>query len=69
MWEDKYREYKILIERNKKDFRPETFKLYMDAPCGRKVVKAVLKDLGKSNEYKQLLVYKPTLRESLKDCC
>lgn len=58
MHDDKQRQYEILFERNKKEFHPESFSIYMDAPCGRKVVRAVLKDLNKSHEYKKLLKYK-----------
>lgn len=58
MHDDKQRQYEILFERNKKEFYPESFSIYMDAPCGRKVVRAVLKDLNKSHEYKNLLKYK-----------
>lgn len=52
--DDKYREYEILMNRNKDKFRPDTFIIYMDAPCGRKVVHAVLKDLGMAHEYRNL---------------
>ncbi|QTQ10835.1 hypothetical protein HRI96_00670 [Treponema parvum] len=69
MWKDKIREYMILIERNKNEFRPDTFKIFMDAPCGRKITKAVLKDLGKPEEYKNLLIYKPKLKNLARDLC
>lgn len=67
MWEEKQRMYKILFQRNKNGFRPETFKVYMDAPCGRMVSRIVLKDLGMKNEYRQLLIYKPSLKDSLQE--
>ena len=66
-WNDKKREYNVLMERNKNNFRPDTFEIYMDHPCGRKLTHAVLKDLGKSEEYKNLLIYKPTFKEGLRD--
>ena len=61
------------MDRNKKEFRPESFKVYMDAPCGRKIIHCVLKDLGKKEEYKNLLKYKPPFKETLDEifesCC
>ena len=69
MWEEKYRQYNILYERNKNKFRPETFKIYMDAPCGRIVSHAVLKDLGLNSEYKRITIYKPTFREEILSFC
>lgn len=53
-WPDKKRKYNILITRNQELFRPETFKEYMEAPCGRLLVKVVLRDLGLSHEYNGL---------------
>ena len=53
-WPDKKRKYNILITRNQELFRPETFKEYMEAPCGRLLVKVVLRDLGLSHEYPSL---------------
>ena len=44
--------------KNKNEFRPETFKAFMQMPCGRLLTKAVLKDLGKKSEYKNLIKYK-----------
>ena len=41
----------------------------MQAPCGRLLTKAVLKDLGESKRYKELLVYKVPVIESLKHNC
>lgn len=67
MWDEKQRQYALLIKKNKDGFRPETFKMYMDAPCGRMVSRAVLKDLGLKKEYRQLLIYKPPLKELLND--
>lgn len=53
-WSGKKRSYAILIERNNARFRPDTFTEYMQAPCGRLLVKIVLHDLGMPNMYKQL---------------
>ena len=47
MWNDKIRQYNTLLARNKKEFRPDSFAIYMDYPCGRKIVRAVLRDLKK----------------------
>lgn len=65
-WADKKIKCKILTERNKEEFRPDTFKVFMQAPCGRLVTKTVLKDLGLREKYKELLVYKPSFREVIK---
>lgn len=68
-WGEKKRKYAVLMERNKEHFRPDTFEAYMQAPCGRLLTKAVLKDLGESKRYKELLVYKVPVIESLKHNC
>ena len=57
-WNDKKRKYHVLIERNAETLRPDTFSEYMKAPCGRLLVKIVLKDIDKQNEYKNLKKYK-----------
>ncbi len=57
-WNDKKRMYKILILKNRKQFRADSFKNFMQAPCGRLLTKAVLKDLRLKEKYKELLVYK-----------
>ena len=53
-WNDKKRKYEVLITRNKDNFRPDTFKEFMEAPCGRLLTRIVLKDLGLSDQYKTL---------------
>ena len=55
--------------KNKKEFRPETFKVFMQAPCGRLLTKSVLKDLGIRQKYKELLAYKKPLKLSIKEGC
>jgi len=57
-WNDKKRKYHVLFERNVESIRPDTFSEYMKAPCGRLLVKIVLKDIDKQNEYKNLKKYK-----------
>ena len=68
-YKDKLRKCDILVKKNVKEFKPETFKLFMQAPCGRLVTKTVLKELNMSTEYKSLLIYKDSLESSLKNNC
>jgi len=68
-WDDKKKKIAILLGKNKDEFRPDTFEVFMQAPCGRLVVKAVLADLGKSHEYRSLLKLKKPFLESIKDNC
>lgn len=68
-WQDKKVKYRILVEKNKNDFRPETFKIFMQAPCGVLLTKAVLKDLGLKKRYSELKIYKKPLFDSIKDGC
>ena len=65
-WNDKKRMYKVLILKNKKQFRADSFKDFMQVPCGRLLTKAVLKDLRLKEKYKELLVYKKPFFVSLK---
>jgi len=65
-WDDKKRMYTLLILKNRKEFSAESFKIYMKAPCGRVLVRAVLKDIGLKYKYKQLLIYKDPLLVSIK---
>ena len=66
-WEDKKRMYALLMEKNRKGFSAETFKMYMKAPCGRVLTKAVLHDIGLKYKYKELLAYKEPLLVSIKN--
>ena len=68
-WKDKQKKYKILMAKNKDSFRPDSFKVFMQAPCGRLLVKAVLKDLSLLHKYKELLQYKPALSTYIKKSC
>lgn len=68
-WEDKKIKYDILMAKNKNEFRAETFKIFMTAPCGRLLVKTVLKDLGIKHRYKELSVYKTPFYNLIKDGC
>jgi len=53
-WNSRKREYDILMSKNEHEFTPSTFKLYLDAPCSRLLTRLVLKDLGKSSEFRNL---------------
>ena len=68
-WKDKKTKYEILMGKNKNGFRPDSFKIFMQAPCGRLLTKVVLKDLGLSNKYNELLIYKEPLFISIKNGC
>jgi len=67
--ERKERKINILLAKNGKVFKPETFAEYMQAPCGRLVVKVVLSRLNKETEYKCLLKLKKPLFSTLKENC
>jgi hypothetical protein len=53
-WKEKKRIYRILIRRNRNGIRTDSFKEHMQAPCGRQLVKVVLKDLGESDRYREI---------------
>ncbi len=68
-WSDKKRKYEILMQKNSAEFRPDTFTEYMQAPCGQLLAKIVLKDLGKTHKYRELLKLKQPLRKLIKEGC
>ena len=68
-WKDKLKEIEILTNRNKAEFRPDTFVIFMQAPCGRLVVRQVLFNLNKQNEYKSLLKLKKPFIENMRENC
>lgn len=68
-WGSKKREMELLIKRNRGEFRPETFEVFMRAPCGRLIVRRVLRDLNKRDEYKALLKLRKPLLKRLRDNC
>ena len=68
-WSFKKREITLLINKNKKEFRPDTFKTFMQAPCGRLVVRLVLQDLNMEREYKTLIKLQKPLLERWKENC
>ena len=66
-WEEKKRSYRVLIERNENEIHLNSFKSYMQAPCGRLLVKVVLNDLGKLQQYKILKKrFTPTLSTTIR---
>lgn len=65
-WPAKKRKYVILMERNRDDFRPDTFREYMTAPCGILLAKVVLKDLGQEKRYGELKRYRGSLLTQIK---
>lgn len=68
-WDEKKRKIKFLVAKNHTEFRSETFEVFMQAPCGRLVVKSVLSELGKSDEYRNLLKLKKPFLKAVKDNC
>jgi hypothetical protein len=68
-WKDKERKIDILIKRNQDGFRADTFSVFMQAPCGRLIVRQALKDLRMPGEYKGLLKLRKPLLERLRSNC
>jgi hypothetical protein len=68
-WENKKREIDLLVKRNKNEFRPDTFEVYMQAPCGRLVVREALRELNKREKYKSLIKLQKPLLERLRNNC
>jgi len=67
--ESKLKEMDILTKRNQAEFRPDTFGIFMQAPCGRLVVRQVLRDLNKQKEYRNLLKFIKPLKERIREGC
>jgi len=68
-WEYKKREIDLLVNRNKAEFRPDTFEVFMQAPCGRLVVRQALRDLNMQEKYKTLLQLQKPFFERIKNNC
>jgi hypothetical protein len=68
-WDDKKLKIDILIKKNRNVFRPDTFDVFMQAPCGRLIVHRVLRDLHLREEYKSLLKLRKPLLERLRSNC
>lgn len=65
----KLREIALLVNKNKKSFRADTFDIFMAAPCGRLVTRVALYKLGKSKEYKGLLKRRKPFFARIKSSC
>jgi hypothetical protein len=46
-YEDKLKKIDILIGKNNKEFRADTFKIFMQAPCSRLIVKYTLNQINR----------------------
>jgi hypothetical protein len=68
-YEDKLKKINILILKNKKEFRADTFKVFMQAPCSRLIVKYTLNQINRKNEYKYLLEMKKSFVENVREGC
>ena len=76
-WQDKKIKYKIDLKgRNfltlldyTPEFHPETFKIFMQAPCGVLLTKVVLKDLNLKERYSEVKIYKKSFFGLIKDGC
>lgn len=68
-WNAKKRRYRKLMETNRETFDPLSFYEYMQAPCGRLLVKLVLTDLGMSEQYRNLKSLQEPWWKNLKGCC
>jgi hypothetical protein len=64
-WNEKKRMLALLVKKNTGVFRPDTFQVFMQAPCSRLVVKATLADLGQKKQYHNLLKYKQPFIKSI----
>jgi len=68
-WKDKKRKYDMLMQRNAETFRPDTFTEFMQAPCGRLLIRLVLKDMGCPERYAELVPLRKSLKQRLSDGC
>ena len=68
-WDDKKIKTAILLGKNKDEFRPDTFEVFMQAPCGRLVVCEALRDLNMQEQYKTLLKLQKPLLERMRNNC
>lgn len=68
-WKDKKRKYSMLMQRNADGIRPDTFSPFMQAACGRLLVRIVLKDLGRKDAYESLKPLKKPLPERCMESC
>jgi hypothetical protein len=66
---EKKRMVRILVDRNKNEFHPASFEPYMKAPCGRLVVRLVLRRINRESEFKNLKRYKLSLKKTIVENC
>jgi hypothetical protein len=52
----KKRQLAILVGRNKKEIRPDTFKIYLKTPCGQLLVNMAIDSLRKTENYANLSI-------------
>jgi hypothetical protein len=69
LWQDKKLKIEILKKKNQNEFRPDTFAVFMQAPCGRLIVHQALWDLNKHEKYKSLLKLQKPLLERMRNNC
>lgn len=65
----KKKRYAKLMDINSTKLNPDSFYEYMQAPCGRLLVKVVLTDLEKKEAYRELKKLKAPLKQRLHDAC
>ena len=65
----KKKRYQRLIEANQHQLQVESFEEYMQAPCGRLLVRVVLTDINQRDAYPQLKKLKAPLPERFKKAC
>ena len=68
-WPGKIRHYNKLMENNTQVFSPDSFKEYIQAPCGCLLTRIVLKDLGKTDQYPNLCKLRSPLGERIRSVC
>ena len=68
-WPGKIRHYHKLMAINISEFSPDSFKNYIQVPCGRLLTRVVLKDLGKSDRYPELLKLRLPLLKRIRSAC
>lgn len=57
------------MAKNQGGYREESFAVFMQAPCGRLLVRTVLKDLGLRERYRELKKYKKSFFSAVRDSC
>ena len=68
-WGEKKRAVRMLVRKNRFKFRPESFEAFLQAPCGKLVVRLALKDLDRQGDYTALLKLQKPLLERWRHNC